>query len=134
MLYKEGDKVLVRADLEDKCYYMSDKADYWWACGDMFAQAGKVVTITAATKCYYNIAEDEGVSYWSDEMFSGLAADLVPVSVPVNRVNDYSKACWYCRKGGTVNQLAFYFGRLLLCPVCGRAADGRESPRKGVLK
>ncbi|MGN0655230.1 MAG: hypothetical protein ACI4KR_00410 [Ruminiclostridium sp.] len=80
MLYKAGDKVLVKPDLnlEDE-YYMSDKSEYDYVSEEMLEYAGKVVTISEAYDFGYHIEEladdDDDEWIWTDEMFAGLAED-----------------------------------------------------------
>lgn len=68
MKYKVGDKVKVRDDLTVNNNYGGNVY-----CGNMPFFKGKTVTIEAVTDLKYDkhylITEDNGVYYWTDEMF-----------------------------------------------------------------
>ena len=78
LLYKIGDKVMVRKDLQedDRCHMVSctESPGYhgMYVNSDMAAKAGKIVTIKDIIKnpkCGYNyIIKEDGWS-WTDEMF-----------------------------------------------------------------
>ena len=81
--YKVGDKVKVRADLkEDVTYWMNDRSAKDYATRSMANLKGKVVTIStenANGKNKYFIRENS--SYWTDEMFEGLAEETTPTEL-----------------------------------------------------
>lgn len=67
-----GDKVKVRKDLKI-CgtyggYYVTD---------NMHKMTGKTVTISSVCNDVYEICEDNGKCYWTDEMFDPAAKDLI---------------------------------------------------------
>ena len=75
MSYSVGDRVIVRADLnQDTGYWMHDESDYWYATANMLANAGKVVTISECREgcCYFVEGGNDKEDWYTDEMFSGL--------------------------------------------------------------
>lgn len=83
MLYKVGDKVVIKTDLNtDEDYYMSDSEEYCYVTEEMLKFTGRIATITDATPYGYHIAEcdDEDSSWlWTDEMFLSLEEVETPV-------------------------------------------------------
>lgn len=74
--YKVGDKVKVVDDLgkKDGGYMMEDGSSSYCTVYEMERLSGKVVTISQVTPHYYHIKEDTEDCFWTDEMFSGYAA------------------------------------------------------------
>lgn len=70
MKYKVGDKVKVRSDLKINRDYGSQAF-----VREMSQYIGKVVTIKETYSNKYNIEEDGGEWFWTDEMLEGLAED-----------------------------------------------------------
>lgn len=72
-LYKPGDKVIVRQDLnEGTAYYMSMPNDRigTYAVDEMLEFAGRTVTIVEMNSFdRYHIAEDDQIWNWADGMF-----------------------------------------------------------------
>lgn len=74
MKYQIGDKVKVREDLEiDESYWMEDLNEMDAVVDEMYELRGTVVTIVEDSHGKYEIAEDDGFWYWTDEMFEELA-------------------------------------------------------------
>lgn len=82
MLYKPGDRVVVREDLrEDIAYYMADDPrENNYATSDMCDARGTVLTIQRIEFGEY-ICEEFSLRFWTDEMFSGLAEEEEPFDV-----------------------------------------------------
>ena len=83
MKHKIGDKVRVRDDLElGKWYSMSNHNFSDFVNSEMIMFKGKEVTISD-DNCFgiYLIKEDNGEWHWTDEMFSGLAANFPKVVI-----------------------------------------------------
>ncbi len=76
MLYKKGDRVVVRPDLNgNDTYHMSDQDMWNVATEEMVALAGRVVTISHVGR-QYEVEEDPCGWDWTDEMFIGLESGL----------------------------------------------------------
>ena len=69
--FKVGDRVKIRADLEEK-NYQRENGDILWCNGTMCKLAGETVIITKVHDYLYNINKDDDYN-WSYEMFEGLA-------------------------------------------------------------
>ena len=100
MKYKAGDRVKVKSQ---DWYKFNSNDDGEVDCGKhvfsslMLEFCGKVVTITGANNNEYDIEEDSGYFFWTDDMFEGLAdeenvlesidktADLLPKYVKTTR-------------------------------------------------
>ena len=72
MKYKVGDKVRVRADLKIYGTYGG-----YYVTDNMHKMTGKTVTISSVCKYVYEICEDNGKCYWTDELFEPAAKDLL---------------------------------------------------------
>jgi hypothetical protein len=83
MKHKIGDKVRVRDDLElGERYSMSNHNFSDFVTSEMIMFKGKEVTILDDNFCgKYRIKEDNGKWRWTDEMFSGLAANFPKVVI-----------------------------------------------------
>ena len=78
MLYKVGDVVVVRSDLQrETFYYMLPEEEYYnIATSEMVALAGMELPITDIVRGQYILGTNDGFDFlWTDEMFSGLAND-----------------------------------------------------------
>jgi hypothetical protein len=80
--FKVGDKVVVRADIQVGGGYKMEN-DTSGSTVQTFVDSmekfkGKEVTIKFASGAWYSIQEDEGIWYWTDEMFEGLAVKPIP--------------------------------------------------------
>lgn len=74
-LYKPGDIVAVRSDLEKFVkYYMDDDVQWNYVVESMLLLCGKEVTITRLSDGQYRIEEDGGAWRWTDGMFDGIPA------------------------------------------------------------
>lgn len=69
--FKVGDRVKIRADLEEK-NYQRENGDILWCNNTMCKLAGETVIITKVHDYLYNINKDDDYN-WSYEMFEGLA-------------------------------------------------------------
>jgi hypothetical protein len=81
--YKVGDEVVIRKDLdESNRYCMSDGKTEDSVGGKMLLYAGKKAKITSISKPYgkYSIDIDGGVWNWTDEMFAGLASEMLKMA------------------------------------------------------
>lgn len=91
MLYKAGDTVIIKPDLNlDDEYFMSDNEEYCYATSEMIAHAGEVVTITEADYYGYRISECDSEDdnwLWTDEMLLCPAEDS---SVPIASFFDFA--------------------------------------------
>lgn len=74
MKHKVGDKVRIREDLKENVYYGE-----YFAVSEAIRFGGKTVTISDIdmSKFSYEIEEDGGKFYWTDEMFDLAAKDLI---------------------------------------------------------
>ncbi|WP_409015687.1 hypothetical protein [Anaerostipes caccae] len=72
MKYKVGDKVRVKKILTDGTYYGMDTANE-----EMCELAGEIVTISRVREESYDIAEDDELYVWTDEMFQTSPKGLI---------------------------------------------------------
>ena len=93
MLYRVGDKVVIKTDLDtDKEYYMCNNEEYCYVTEEMLVHAGKIVTITGVDYYGYEIAEcnDEHNTWlWTDEMLLSSEEAEAP-AVPVVSFFDFA--------------------------------------------
>ena len=93
MLYKVGDKVVIKTDLNTyEDYYMSDSEECCYVTEEMLEFTGRIATITGTTPYGYHIAEcdDEDNSWlWTDEMLLSLEEVETP-AVPVVSFFDFA--------------------------------------------
>lgn len=69
-LYKKGDLVLVREDLQEDERYAMSNGERDCATLHMTTFRGRIVTIANVQDYGYRIEEDNGQWNWTDEMFS----------------------------------------------------------------
>ena len=88
MKYKVGDKVRIKnldwynqnKDEDDNVPLIeSTNSDYNFVEA-MRGFCGKVMTISSVNSYYYDMAEDDGDYYWTDEMIEGLAEETKPLT------------------------------------------------------
>ena len=81
MMYRVGDRVVIRSDLvENQKYSMLDKSQTDIVNSSMMEYRGKTATISWYENGKYKLREFDW--YWTDEMFEGLESDLSSAVTP----------------------------------------------------
>ena len=83
MKYKVGDKVRIKSldwynqnkDKDDNVPLIESTNSYYNFIEVMREACGKVMTISSVNSDYYDMVEDDGEYFWTDEMIEGLAEE-----------------------------------------------------------
>lgn len=104
MLYKVGDKVRVKSlkwynanrDREENINLIDTTDSQYNFIEPMSGFCGKIVTITGCSgnKGYYDVLEDNGEYFWTDEMFEGTIKEDEKM-VSLDKVCEYLKSLTY---------------------------------------